>query len=112
MPTGYTAKIADGQTFEEFILSCARAFGALVEMRDEPADAPIPEEFKPSAYHTTQIGVARAKMGGNSHDDAPFPTGEWEGKAGVRSRDGVPREAHPRSSRVTSRWTGQDGKPC
>lgn len=62
MPTGYTAKIADGQTFEEFILSCARAFGALVEMRDEPADAPIPEEFKPSAYHTTQIGVARAKM--------------------------------------------------
>lgn len=62
MPTGYTSKIADGQTFEEFILSCARAFGALVTMRDEPDDAPIPDEFKPSAYHTTQMGVARAKM--------------------------------------------------
>lgn len=62
MPTGYTAKIMDGQTFEGFIWSCARGFGALVTMRDDPADAPIPEEFKPEPYHPTQMGVARAQL--------------------------------------------------
>lgn len=51
MPTGYTAPIADGITFEQFAWSCARAFGALVMMRDEPNDAPIPERFEPSDYN-------------------------------------------------------------
>lgn len=62
MPTGYTAMIADGATLEQFIWTCARAFGALVTMRDDPADAAIPEEFKPEPYHPTQMGVARAKL--------------------------------------------------
>lgn len=52
MPTGYTAKILEGADFKQFAMGCARAFGACVEMRDEPGDAPIPEEFKPSNYHT------------------------------------------------------------
>ena len=51
MPTGYTAPIKDGITFQKFALRCARAFGACVEMRDESSDTPIPEEFKPSDYH-------------------------------------------------------------
>jgi hypothetical protein len=51
MPTGYTAPIADGITFEQYAWSCARAFGALVTMRDEPNNAPIPERFEPSDYH-------------------------------------------------------------
>jgi hypothetical protein len=51
MPTGYTAPIADGITFEQYALSCARAFGALVMMRDEPASAEIPERFERSDYH-------------------------------------------------------------
>lgn len=59
MPTGYTAAIADGITFEQFALSCARAFGACIEMRDDPADAPIPDEFKPSTYH--KEGLARSR---------------------------------------------------
>lgn len=66
MPTGYTAQIADGITFNEFIMSCARAFGALVTMRDSPSDAPIPECFKPSNYHKNNIrkteeGIAELK---------------------------------------------------
>jgi hypothetical protein len=44
MPTGYTARIAEGQTFEEFASTCARAFGALVTMRDEPMSAELPDE--------------------------------------------------------------------
>lgn len=59
MPTGYTAPIADGITFQQFALSCARAFGAMITMRDEPADAPIPDEFKPSDYHSRAVETAK-----------------------------------------------------
>lgn len=59
MPTGYTAFIEDGKitTGNDFILLCSRAFGALVEMRDEQLDAPIPDSFKPSDYHKKQIEI-------------------------------------------------------
>lgn len=57
MPTGYTASIEDGSitTGKEFLIRCARAFGACVEMRDEPLSVPIPFEFTPSTYYKTQI---------------------------------------------------------
>lgn len=51
MPTGYTAAIADGLTFEQFAMQCSRAFGALVTMRDEPTDAPIPDHIAPESYY-------------------------------------------------------------
>lgn len=39
MPTGYTAELCEkGQSFEEFIWRCARAFGACIMMRDDPLD--------------------------------------------------------------------------
>lgn len=62
MPTGYTADIAKGITFEQYAMSCARAFGALVMMRDEPSDAPIPDAFAPSDYHARAIVEARKKL--------------------------------------------------
>lgn len=62
MPTGYTAAIADGITFKEYALTCARAFGALVSMRDEPHDAPIPKELKPSDYHKKEALKARNEL--------------------------------------------------
>lgn len=62
MPTGYTAKIKEGQTFNEFILGCARAFGALIEMRDEPGDAVIPESFAPSNYHNDKRKLAEVEL--------------------------------------------------
>ena len=62
MPTGYTAAIAEGITFEQYAMSCARAFGALVEMRDAPSDAPIPEEFKPSDYHLEALNKANTEL--------------------------------------------------
>lgn len=55
MPTGYTAAIADGINFREFALNCARNFGALIHMRDEPADAKIPQNIEPSDYHLKKI---------------------------------------------------------
>ena len=55
MPTGYTAPIADGITFKEYAMGCARAFGALIMMRDEPQSAEIPEAFEASNYHKDAI---------------------------------------------------------
>lgn len=61
MPTGYTADIAKGITFNEFILSCARNFGACITMRDEPSGTEIPEEFEASAYHTDELNKAKLR---------------------------------------------------
>jgi len=72
MPTGYTAKLMEeGQTFQEFIMGCARAFGALIEMRDDPADAPIPEKFEPSDYYSKRIVESTEELARlQSMDDA------------------------------------------
>jgi len=62
MPTGYTAPIQDGISFKEFVMSCARAFGALILMRDGPSDAPIPV-FKPDSHHKNELERAGKKLG-------------------------------------------------
>lgn len=63
MPTGYTLKLMEeGQTFQEFAMLCARAFGACITMRDDPMDAPIPEEFKPSDYHSKALINAKNQL--------------------------------------------------
>ena len=58
MPTGYTAAIADGISFRDFVMQCARSRGALIEMRDDPLDTPIPKRFEPSDYHIKQQQIA------------------------------------------------------
>lgn len=56
MPTGYTHNIEnDDFTFEDFALSCAKAFGACISMRDLPNNTPIPDEFKPDTYYQGKI---------------------------------------------------------
>lgn len=59
MPTGYTYKVVNGTLteFADFALECARAFGALLELRDDPA-APIPTEIKPSTYAQERLDEA------------------------------------------------------
>jgi hypothetical protein len=64
MPTGYTADIAKGITFEQFIMGCARGFGACITMRDDPSDAEIPDEFKPSDYHDKELAKAKRRLAG------------------------------------------------
>lgn len=66
MPTGYTYPVCDGDIteFPAFAMSCARAFGALITMRDDPMDAPIPEEIKPDTkYHDDRIAADMKRMG-------------------------------------------------
>jgi hypothetical protein len=61
MPTGYTDSIYKGISFEDFVLNCSRAFGALIHMRDESSDAQItlPE---PSDYHVNSLKKAHARL--------------------------------------------------
>lgn len=65
MPTGYTAGVQDGSIvdFGDFAMQCARAFGALVTMRDDPSDAVIPETFEPSDYNAKALVQAREELG-------------------------------------------------
>lgn len=62
MPTGYTEAIGRGVSFKEFVLLCARGMGALITMRDDPWDAPIPDEFKPSDYHQKELVKAQDRL--------------------------------------------------
>ncbi len=69
MPTGYTHDVQTGKTtgLNDFAMSCARAFGALITMRDEPSDAPIPDQLKPhTEYHDERLVAAR-----NTVDEVP-----------------------------------------
>lgn len=64
MPTGYTAGIADGTvtSFDQFVWTCARNFGALIMMRDEPFNAPVPESFEPhTSYYDKALAEAEAE---------------------------------------------------
>jgi len=60
MPTGYTCYVRDGISFENWILRCARAFGAFIHMRDDNNDAEL--KFpKLSTYHEDKLSKYRAE---------------------------------------------------
>lgn len=64
MPTGYTAILLDRDdvSLKEFTLRCARAFGALIEMRDDGLEVPIPEKFEPDPYHAKELVKAEKEF--------------------------------------------------
>lgn len=64
MSTGYTATLVEeGQSFKDFVMTCARAFGPMIEMRDLPLDAPIPESFgEESSYHKEGLTEAQEEL--------------------------------------------------
>lgn len=54
MPTGYTYKIGEGISFEDFVLNCARAFGACFMQRDEDSDIK-PKLQKVDDHHLKEL---------------------------------------------------------
>lgn len=63
MPTGYTAKIANGISFREFALDCARQFGACVTIRDAPGGGEaIPDKFEESSFYSRSLNEAKARL--------------------------------------------------
>ena len=66
MPTGYTCHVVDGKIteFPEFAMTCARAFGALIMMRDDPIGAPIPETVEPQTnYYEDRLSADKKRLG-------------------------------------------------
>jgi hypothetical protein len=63
MPTGYTAKLYEGaeQTPRDFILACARAFGATIMQRDEDPDVP-PRPREASTHEAEQAAKYNAEL--------------------------------------------------
>ena len=64
MPTGYTAKIYDGEkvSSKDFLMTCAREFGACITMRDEPLSKPIPNKFEPSKFYENELKKSQAEL--------------------------------------------------
>lgn len=62
MPTGYTAAVQKGISFEEYALSCAKAFGACITLRDSPADTEIPDEFEAGTFNRDALVKAKASL--------------------------------------------------
>ena len=64
MPTGYGHQIIDGDgvTPRQYLLSCARAFGATVMQRDDPMNAPLKTTVEPSAFYLKEHGEACSKL--------------------------------------------------
>lgn len=62
MPTGYTYDIENDVSFENFALSCARAFGACAHMRDTPSKE-NPTFRVVSTYYQDKLPEALAEYG-------------------------------------------------
>lgn len=73
MPTGYTEGVQSGKIteFKDFACICARAFGALIHLRDEPLSPHIPDDVSGSSYHKEQAADAEAQLAAldKLHDD-------------------------------------------
>lgn len=106
MPTGYTSDLYEGKdvTVSDFILGCARAFGALVTMRDEPLDAPIPEEFEPSSYHADKIAEAEATL----REMETISAGEMDRRAQADYRQALKRWQERRHEAAERRQRYED----
>jgi len=61
MPTGYTADIEKGISFEKFVWNCARAFGDLVMLRDD-STAPIPKKFEHDNFYSDLLTKAKLEL--------------------------------------------------
>lgn len=94
MPTGYTACIGEGADFQKYVLGCARAFGALITMRDDPSDAPIPDRFEPYDYHAKAVKEAEAtlrELDGMPLDEAERRANADYAEATKRNREMIQR---------------------
>lgn len=63
--TGYTHELVEkNQTFQQFAMSCAKAFGANIMLRDEPSDTPIPEQYEVADYYAKSVVDAKSELAG------------------------------------------------
>lgn len=112
-PTGYTAAIEDhdGCTFEEYVWSCARAFGALVHMRDDSHDAAIVprkvEDYYPKRIEALRTELAELEACSNedieARQSAAIATAEAAAIVAKRERE-VSRERYQQMRSRVADW--------
>jgi hypothetical protein len=80
MPTGFTCDVQNGKITElgDFVLRCARAFGALITMRDDRIDTPIPFRFDPDSYYVKSVEEKRRELDRLSKAAKVTLEREWE----------------------------------
>jgi hypothetical protein len=61
MPTGYTAAVQAGCSFEEFVWRAARGMVANWRLRDDSMDTPIPR-YEPFSYYAKKLEEAKEKL--------------------------------------------------
>ena len=62
MPTGYTSEVQEGKiSFENFVLKCARQFGACASQRDDDISTK-PKKIQVSSHHKTELVRAKNKL--------------------------------------------------
>lgn len=103
MPTGYTTKLYEGedQSFTDFALGCAHAFGTLVTLREQPIDALVPTIAIEGRY-VTEVENARWRYeltSGWTDYDA-----EVELKAARQAREQYERDVITHSAALRERY--------
>ena len=62
MPSGYTADIENDMSFEDYILGCARAFGACMHQRDDSNKDKPKLRGVESSHHIDALSCAKAEV--------------------------------------------------
>lgn len=103
MPTGYTADL-EGVTFPEFALRCARAFGALITLRDDPLGTPIPDQIEPSKHHQNVLKKSFETL----VDILSWDDVDIEAKAGIAYAEALKRQEKQKkdSNATRNRYEG------
>jgi hypothetical protein len=80
MPTGYTADLCDGDVpFADFLLTCARGFGATIHQRDEDLHV-RPKHREPSRYDLDAIAKAKERLAHLAECSDDDLRAEWDAK--------------------------------
>lgn len=105
MPTGYTCKVVDGELteFPKFAAQCARAFGALILLRDEPFTGELPDSpGSEGDYEERQLAKDEARLAellSMSNDDARAAA-EQERKERIESDNAYSARLHIENARL------------
>ncbi len=106
MATGYTYALLDDptMTFAQFAMRCARAFGACVEMREEPMDKAPPDVIEPSA--SVRESLDKAYEAHREAEALTLAEGELRAAADYERQVASAREYDAKHEQETARFRG------
>lgn len=101
MPTGFTSKMYEGkpETFEEFVLHCARGTGAFIMQRDNDPNEP-PKMRQAEPYYAISLGKAKNDLHLWEYMDADDKYSLW-GDYKVQTEDDIKRRKQQNTLRLS-----------